>query len=144
MQYTALASLEKRNKLMNSLPQSLSPITHQQILLSRIRLEQRQRQRQHLLKADLHPNKIYGTSLPVLMRRMKLNKSGETTKSSTLVKGQLLLEPIKLSNMHPLKLMRRGKPSKLIQNNVPEFRLSPPAIPFEDDNKRERSLFKPI
>ena len=46
--------------------------------------------------------------------------------------------------MPPLKLMRRGKPSKLIQDNVPEFELSPPVIPFEDDNKRERSLFKPI
>ena len=128
-----LRSLEQLTISDNVLPQPLSPATHEQIKLSRIRKVQ------HLLKADLHPNSIYGTKLPPL-EIMTVIQSSET-KLGPMAKS---LNQYRNHNMPPLKLMRRGKPPKSIQDNVPEFRLSPPVIPFEDDNKRARSLFKPI
>ena len=123
--------LEKKKKDLST--ELLSAETLRQIELSH------RRNYQQLLKADLHPNSIYGTKLPPLERMTVIQSSD--TKLSQMSKP---LNQYRTYDMPPLKLMCRGKQPKLIQDNVPEFRLSPPAIPFDDDNKRERSLFTPI
>lgn len=148
-QSAAFACYERRRKS----PQSLSSITQQQILLSRAR----RKKHQHLVKGDLHPVQsntqlIHGTSLPTLVKKTKLIQFVERNQSSKLVKDTQLLKPISkrtlpdLGDMTPpLKLMRRGQPSKLIKMKAPEFRLSPPAIPLQNNNgKMGRSIYSPV
>ena len=148
-QRAAFACYERRRKL----PQSLSPITQQQILLSHAR----RKKHQHLVKEDLHPVQIntqlmHGTSLPTLVPKTELIQFVERNQSSKLVEDTQLLKPISkrtlpdLSDLTPpLKLMRRGQPSKVIKMKAPELRLSPPAIPLQNNNdKMGRSIYSPV
>ena len=148
-QHAAFVCYERRHKSQ----QSLSPITQKQILLS----HSRRKQHQNLVKGDLHPTQIntqlmHGTSLPTLVQKTEFIQFVKRNQSSKLVKDTQLFKPISkrtlpdLGDMTPpLKLMRRGQPSKLIKMKAPEFRLSPPAIPLQNNNdKMGRSIYSPV
>ena len=95
---------------------------------------------------------MHGTSLPTLVQKTEFIQFVKRNQSSKLVKDTQLFKPISkrtlpdLGDMTPpLKLMRRGQPSKLIKMKAPEFRLSPPAIPLQNNNdKMGRSIYSPV